>query len=259
VTFETLKNDLKAKLKTHDGCDAKLKRELAAFRELVERLGQFASAALVQGRKIYRPGTPERALIDAVPTAPSTQAPAQAQITVAESPSFGAVRLVVEAEHATSFEIWRKGPADEEFVKVADVLKPGDYTDSGLDAGDYEFKAFGVNSRGEGPVSAVVTVTVEVETVPAQAEFTLAESPAPGAAHLEIVSDGATTFHILHKGPGMAQFALVANLSANGSVDYVSSNLAAGVHEFKARGLNAQGTGAESEVVVLEVEAQQAA
>ena len=231
----------------------------AVMRVLDGEAENFINAALVQGRAAYATNSPARSYIDAVPTQPSTQPPEQAQITLAESPTEGAVHLGLAAEHATSFQIWQKGPEDAEFVKVGEVLKPGDYSVAGLAGGDYEFKAIGINSRGEGPASEVVTVTVREATVPEQAQIVVAESPAPGAAHLAVAAEGATTFHILHKGPGMAQFALVANLAASGSVDYVTSNLAAGVHEYKARGLNARGIGQESEVVVLEVEAAQAA
>ena len=54
----------------------------------------------------------------AVPTDPSTQKPAQAEITVAESPAEGVVELEFDATHATSFQVWLKAPGEAQFVLV---------------------------------------------------------------------------------------------------------------------------------------------
>ena len=257
VTFAALKTDLSAKLMTYNGCDSKLASELANFRQLIEELGQFASAALMQGRKTYKEGTPARAYIDAVPMQPSASKPDAVVVSLAASPGHGAVRLEFGAAHATSFQVRHQGPDESVFTQVAEVLLPGEYAATGLAAGEHRYQIVGVNSRGEGPASAVASVTVTVATVPGQAQIGLAESPAEGAVHLAFDAEGATGFHVLHKGPGAAAFALVANLA--GANEYSAGGLPAGVHEYKVRGLNAQGMGAESEPVSLEIEAAQVA
>ncbi len=124
-------------------------------------LADFAAAALAQGRGQFPEGTAERETIDRVPTAPATQEPGQAEVTKAESPAAGAVRLEFDAPHATSFQAWRQGPGESEFTLVEeDLLKPGVYTATGLAAGEYRYKVVGVNSRGEGPASTEAVINV---------------------------------------------------------------------------------------------------
>ena len=63
-------------------------------------------------------------LIETIPLEEDTDAPGQAVITSATSPEPGAVRLVLEAPHATSFTIQHKGPGEPEFAITAE-----DFTD----------------------------------------------------------------------------------------------------------------------------------
>lgn len=122
-------------------------------------MDRFVTAALTQGRVLYGPDTPERAVLDGIPTAPSTQPPDQADIDLAESPDDGTVRLEFSAEHAASFKVFHKGPGDAVFTEVADVLLPGEYSAVGLSAGSHDYKIVGVNSRGEDPASEVPAST----------------------------------------------------------------------------------------------------
>lgn len=131
-----------------------------AIHELVKGMADFTTNALIQGRAQFREGTPNREVIDAIPTAPATQPPGQAVITNASSPSAGAVAFDYTALHGTSWDVFRKGPADADFVKVADDVILKHYSASGLPAGAYEFKVSGMNSRGTGPESDVTTVNV---------------------------------------------------------------------------------------------------
>ena len=124
------------------------------------RVEDFITAALVQGRAQFAPGTPERALIEAVPTEPSTQRPGQAQFSVSESQAEGAVRLEFDADRATSFQVWHKGPGEAQFAQVGDSIRPGNYTAFGLAAGQHDYKIVGVNSRGEGAASEPVSMSV---------------------------------------------------------------------------------------------------
>jgi hypothetical protein len=97
--------------------------------------------------------------------APATQPPEPAEITSAESPAAGAAQLAFDAKHATSFKVWHKGPGEKEFKEVADVLSPGEYSATGLPAGAHEYFVEGVNSRGTGEASAVVTINVAAQAV----------------------------------------------------------------------------------------------
>ncbi len=128
--------------------------------EKTEILEDFVTTAMIIGRAQFLPGTPEREVIDAIPTEPAQQAPAQAVISVATSPAAGAAHLEYDADRATSFDVLQKGPADPAFAiveadSIADV-----YDATGLAAGNYDFKIVGRNSQGAGPESAVSSVVV---------------------------------------------------------------------------------------------------
>ncbi len=162
LAFGTMAQTLETKITAADLTRTIYAGEQARLNEFEAQWNNFISAALIQGRAQYKPGTPERAYIDRVPTEPSTQEPQQAIITVSTNPAPGIVHLEFGALHATSFEVWHKGPSDPLFVLAADVLLPGIYDASGLPAGAHEYKIVGGNSRGEGPASEPVTVTVAV-------------------------------------------------------------------------------------------------
>jgi len=163
--FVGLYDTLKAKVDAFTTANGDFSSQQDAFREFDLKIASFVTAALVQGRNIYKAGTAQRGYIDAIPTEPSTQAPDQAIITVAQSPDAGEVHLEFTAEHATSFQVWHKGPGESVFVLVAESLLPGEYDTAGLPAGAHEYQIVGVNSRGEGPVSLPGTVEVEAEAV----------------------------------------------------------------------------------------------
>ena len=137
----------------------------ALFHQKNGQWDNFITAALVQGRAQFKPDSPERAYIDRVPTTPATQPPDQAEITQAQSQAAGAVTLVFNAKHATSFMVYHKGPGATEFTEAADVLLPGAYSATGLAAGAHQYQVRGENSRGQGPVSTVAEVTVAVAQV----------------------------------------------------------------------------------------------
>ncbi len=133
---------------------------LAEFHEQLADWNDFTSAGRAQGQAIYKEGTGPRAILDRIPVAPSTQPPEQAEITTAASPAAGAAQLAFAAKHGTSFEVWQKGPGEKEFKEVADVLRPGEYTATGLPAGAHEYYVVPVNSRGKGPASQTASVVV---------------------------------------------------------------------------------------------------
>jgi hypothetical protein len=158
--FDQQIEELDAKITAYTKESALLDNEEAKLRVFNARVEDFITAALVQGRAQFAPGTPERALIEAVPTEPSTQRPGQPQFTVSESQADGAVRLEFDADRATSFQVWHKGPGEAQFAQVGDSIRPGNYTAFGLAAGQHEYQIVGVNSRGEGTASEPVSISV---------------------------------------------------------------------------------------------------
>ena len=128
--------------------------------EQAERLEDFVTSAMITGRAQFPPGTPEREVIDAIPSEPAQQPPDQTTISVATSPAAGAVHLEFAAAGATQFDVLQKGPADADFSVVANDIIETTYDATGLAAGSYDFKVIGRNSQGPGPESAVASVAV---------------------------------------------------------------------------------------------------
>ena len=128
--------------------------------EQTEILEEFVTAAMIIGRAQFLPGTPEREVIDAIPTEPAQQPAEQAVILVASSPAAGSIHLVFDAERATQFDVLQKGPGDPDFSVVANDIIVKVYDATGLAAGSYDFKVVGRNSQGPGPESAVSTIVV---------------------------------------------------------------------------------------------------
>ena len=120
----------------------------------------YITAALAQGRYQFAEGTPQREVIDAIPSDPAQQSPAKATITAATSPAAGQAHLDFSATHATSYDVLHKGPGDAAFAVVADDIIVTTYNATGLAAGAHEYKVVGRNSRGTGPESDASTVNV---------------------------------------------------------------------------------------------------
>jgi len=123
-------------------------------------MADLAVAALAEGRGQFAEGTPEREVIDSIPTEPAQQAPAQAVISVATSPAAGQVHLEYDATRATSFTVLQKAPGAPAFVIVADDVIAKVYDANALAPGSYDYKVTGHNSKGDGPESAVSNVAV---------------------------------------------------------------------------------------------------
>jgi hypothetical protein len=151
---------LRAKIETCEGCASESEVAQAGLSSLTTEYGNFVSAAVAQGRAQFAPGTPAREWIETIPLEPSTEAPVRAEITEAVSPAAGAVHLEFQAARATSFTIKSRVASDVEFVTVASYVTAESWDAVGVPAGQHQYIVVGVNSRGEGPVSAVATVTV---------------------------------------------------------------------------------------------------
>lgn len=125
-----------------------------------EKLEDFTTAALITGRAQFEQGTAEREVIDAIPTEPAQQLPAQAVIGVASSPGPGQTHIEFSAEHATSYDVFERLAGEPQFQLVAADVIATSYDGSGLADGSYEYQVVGRNSRGEGPASDVASVEV---------------------------------------------------------------------------------------------------
>lgn len=162
TSFNLVLADLRTKVETAEGADSTYQVGLSNLMGLQLDLGNFASAAVAQGRSQYAEGTAARVWIDAIPLEPSTVPPVQAVITAATNPEPGVARLVLDAEHATSFIVKRRRQGQLEFETVADDFTDEVFEDDELVPGVYEYIAIGHNSRGDGPPSAVATVTIAI-------------------------------------------------------------------------------------------------
>ncbi len=133
------------------------------------QLGDLAVACLAEGRSQFEEGTPEREVIDAIPTEPAQHPPDQAVIAVATSAGPGQAHIEFSAKHATSYDVFQRLEGEPEFVLVADDIIEKTYEASGLPGGTYEYQVVGQNSRGKGPASE--TATIEVAGVVATAAY----------------------------------------------------------------------------------------
>jgi hypothetical protein len=86
---------------------------------------------------------------------------------------------------------------------------------------------------------------------PGQAVISAATSPAAGAVHLAFDAPGGTSFDVLHKGPGDADFSIVDDDTIERVYD--ATGLAAGSHDYKVIPRNSRGPGPESAVSTIVV------
>jgi hypothetical protein len=160
TAFDALVTALEAKLDTFTNETDDYEEAQGNLHKKDAEMTDFISAALAQGRHQFAEGTPQRDVIDHIPTTPAQQAPAKAVITVATSPAAGTAHLEFSANHATSYDVLHKGPADSVFTVVADDIIVTIYNATGLVVGAHEYKVIGRNSRGAGPESDVSVVNV---------------------------------------------------------------------------------------------------
>ncbi|MBM3972426.1 MAG: hypothetical protein FJ302_21595 [Planctomycetes bacterium] len=123
-------------------------------------LAELIVSALEEGRSQFPIGTPQREVIDSIPTTPAAQEPNQAEITAASSPAAGQVEFQYSAQRGTSYDVLHKGPGETDFTTVADDVIVTTYAASGLAPGTHEYKVIGQNSRGNGPASEVTSIAV---------------------------------------------------------------------------------------------------
>lgn len=160
AAFDVLLAALETKLDTYTNESDDYEEAQGNLHKKDGEMTDFITAALAQGRFQFPEGTPQREVIDHIPTTPAQQAPAKAVIAVATSPAAGEAHLEFSANHATSYDVLHKGPADAAFAVVADDIIQTVYNATGLAAGAHEYKVIGRNSRGTGPESDVSVVNV---------------------------------------------------------------------------------------------------
>ncbi len=158
---------LRTKIETCEGCDSDQEVQQGVLNQRARRDTEFVSAVVAQGRAQFPEGSLGREWIDTIPLEPSTQIPLQAEITAATSPVGGVVHLEFQATYATSFTIQSRLESDVEFVTVAEDVTEEFWDAVGLVPGSYQYIVFGVNSRGAGPVSTIVTVPVAAQAAKA--------------------------------------------------------------------------------------------
>ncbi len=137
------------------GLDQAFQKAEAELHKHHHDLEDFVTAALVQGRSNYSEGTPEREIIDAIPTAPAQSAPDQAVITLAEITGSGEARVEYDAPRATSYDVFVQRPNDADFVLEAEDRIEKFLNLTNVTTGITRVKVVGRNSRGTGPESDV--------------------------------------------------------------------------------------------------------
>ena len=160
VAFVALITTAKTKQNGMAAIDQEYQLAQGDLHEKTETLEDFVTTAMIIGRAQFLPGTPEREVIDAIPTEPSQPLPGQATITVATSPAPGLAHLEFDANAATKFDVLQKGPGDADFSIVAADIVTNVYTASVSPPGSYQFQVIGKNSQGSGPASDIATVVV---------------------------------------------------------------------------------------------------
>jgi len=129
----------------------------AGLHDKLAELEDFVVAALEQGRSQYAEGTPEREIIDAIPTAPGTSLPGAATFESVTVDNTNAIIVAgLAAAGATSFDVQLLAPGESEFADYTTAPGP-DVTFGPLAPGTWQVRIAGRNSLGLGPWSAPET------------------------------------------------------------------------------------------------------
>ena len=160
AVFEALRAELSARHATCADCEQEVAAAQSILTGRTAEWQSFARAAVTQGLAQFDRRTTAWTWLNTIPAWPGTKAPRQARIKHAASPVPGVVRLEYDVAHATSFTIRHQGPADEDYAVVAAGVSLRTYETGGLAAGAHSWIVIPRNSRGPGPASKPVTVTV---------------------------------------------------------------------------------------------------
>jgi len=127
----------------------------AGLHDTLAALEDFATAAVEQGRSQFDGGTPEREIIDAIPTEPGSSAPAAATFASVTVSGTNTVTVAgMAAPRATSFDVQLLAPGETEFADHANAPGPDGSFGPLLAVGSWLVRIAGRNSQGLGPWSA---------------------------------------------------------------------------------------------------------
>ena len=159
--FTTLREAAQAKLKEYLNKKAAWRDAVGAMNELAIALNEACVGWYAAATVVFPEGTAEGDMIrGTIPTTTDfTPLPGQAFV-VLDSTEPGGYSVNLEAEHATKFDVFQKGPGDTDYIKIGTDVPPGLFVKTGLVAGEYLLKAEGRNSRGAGPESGVTGLVV---------------------------------------------------------------------------------------------------
>lgn len=162
AAFDTLREQTRV---LHAGipmADQLFQEKEADLHKKQKEMEDLAAAALAQGRSQFDEGTPERELIDAIPTESPRSLPGKAVITGSTSPGSGVASVTYECDGATSFDILQREEGAGPFILVGDDVLAKSFEVTGLSPGPHEFVVRGRNARGMGEESDITVVEVQV-------------------------------------------------------------------------------------------------
>ena len=137
------------------GIDQDFQSSEAGLHATLAELEDLATAALEQGRSQFDEGTPERAIIDAIPTEPGSSAPAAATFASVTVDGTNTVTVAgMAAPGATSFDVQLLAPGETEFADQVNAPGPDVSFGPLLTVGSWLVRIAGRNSQGLGPWSA---------------------------------------------------------------------------------------------------------
>ncbi len=165
-SFSSLLTDSLARRATHSTKLAAWRHAASALTAAAEALDQDCIAWYAEATERFPAGTTAGDMIRT--TVPTTTRPPQpvGQASISNPMVSGTdLHFDVEAEHATRFTFLQQTPGSPAFVVVAADSEEPHLSLHNQVPGLHKFKAFGTNSDGPGPESAVVEVAVAQSNV----------------------------------------------------------------------------------------------
>jgi hypothetical protein len=161
--FSSLLTDSLAKQAAHSAKFTAWRRASAVLMNKARLVDEDCIAWFAEATRKFAEGTTEGDLIrSAVPTTTRTEPEVEQAVISNMVTGAGAVHFDVTATGATRFTFLHQSPGSPAFVVVLADSPEGHLSLTGQPSGLHRFKAFGSNSGGPGPESAVTEATVSV-------------------------------------------------------------------------------------------------
>lgn len=178
ATFTTWVESLPALQQAVEDAQSPLRDRRRDLRTLAERVDEGNKRWFAAWQGEFPPGTPEGDALGQITTegsggggdsgsggngggpAPAPTLPGAAEIIGIGTNGNGDVFFDMAALGAVSFDIWRKGPGDEEFVLHATAFPGTHFEQLSMPPGEYQWRIAGRNAAGLGPQSEPSTITV---------------------------------------------------------------------------------------------------